>query len=443
MALPNTIVWEVRPGAGADTAGGGYDPGSTGTDFSQQNAAQYALTGVTSSGSGNTVLTASAAADMVGNIAQGISGTNLVAGFYKVVSVVAGVSITFGTNNSAGSIASGIIAAGVINIGGALATISATIAAIQPGNTIWVKNSGTYTITTAQAINVDNTGQLTPLSIIGYGSSRGDGTKFTWTVATNSIDIIHITPTLGLLLQNINFTCTAGTPGHCINCSTNSVNRGITLNNCIVDGFNIGVKGDFVTNGYIVGLLLIDTIIRNCTAHGIINDGRTTAIGCWIKSNGTNGITNPTDATAAGTGELILRDCVIQSNGAIGVSQFLTTTYQNKLDIENCAIINNITDGIRLTNNNACSIVLRNTIIDSNGGWGINVVGGKVLSVDNRNNAYRSNTSGDRTGLAAGGADVSLSGDPFTSRSTGDFSLNNTTGAGAACKAAGIQSSLF
>lgn len=442
MALPSNTVWEVRPGVGADTAGGGFVSGGSGTDFSQQNAAQFALTGLTSSGAGNTILSAAAATTMVDNIAQAISGTNVTAGFYRIVSVVAGVSITFGTNNSGGSICSGVVASGVINIGGALATVSAALAAVQPANIIYVKNTGTYTTTTAQTINVDSTGQANPLSIIGYGSSRGDGTKFTWTTSTNSTDIIHITPTLGLLLQNISFTCTAGTPGHCINCSTNSVNRGINLSNCIIDGFNIGVKGDFATNGYIVGLLIQDTIVRNCVANGVINDGLTIAIGSWFKSNGTTGITGPTDVTGAGTGILILRDCVVQGNTTIGVSQFLTPTYQNYLDIENCAIINNGSDGIRLTGNDPCSITLRNTIIDTNGGWGVNC-GGKALSTDNRNNAYRNNTSGDRTGLTAGLSDVSLTGDPFTNRSTGDFSLNNTAGAGAACKAAGIQSSLF
>ena len=93
MAIATTIVWELRT-TGVDTNGGGYKPGATGTDFSQQDAAQYALTGVTTAAADAILLTANAAADMVGNICQIRSGTNFTTGFYEILSVVVGVSIT-------------------------------------------------------------------------------------------------------------------------------------------------------------------------------------------------------------------------------------------------------------------------------------------------------------------------------------------------------------
>ena len=92
MAQPATTVWEVRPTVGSDSNGGGFVPGASGTDWSQQNSPQYALTGIASSGSGNTVLSALAAADMVGNIAQCTGGTNFNTGLFEVTSVSVGVS---------------------------------------------------------------------------------------------------------------------------------------------------------------------------------------------------------------------------------------------------------------------------------------------------------------------------------------------------------------
>src|SRR5271155_31095 len=119
MAFPTGVVWEVRTATGSDNNGGGWVPGASGTDYSQQTSPQYALTGVASAGSGNTVLSSSAAAAMVGNIAQCVSGTNYNTGFFEVVSVSVGVSITFSINAAGNSICTGVGASGVINIGGA------------------------------------------------------------------------------------------------------------------------------------------------------------------------------------------------------------------------------------------------------------------------------------------------------------------------------------
>jgi hypothetical protein len=51
MALNAAIVWEIRT-TGAQTNGGGYKTGATGTNYSQQAAAQWANLAVTSDGAG-------------------------------------------------------------------------------------------------------------------------------------------------------------------------------------------------------------------------------------------------------------------------------------------------------------------------------------------------------------------------------------------------------
>src|SRR5579862_6029433 len=108
MALPSTTVFEVRPGAGSATNGGGFVPGSSGTDWSQQNGAQYSVAdGVANGTTTVTSATANFGTDVVGNIAC-IGGA-----WYRIVSrtnattIVVDRSITTATGLT-------------LNIGGAL-----------------------------------------------------------------------------------------------------------------------------------------------------------------------------------------------------------------------------------------------------------------------------------------------------------------------------------
>ena len=179
MALSAATVWEVRPTVGSDNNGGGFVTGASGTDYSQQTSPQYALTGIASAGAGATVLYASAAANMVGNIAQVISGTNFTTGFFQITSVSVGVSITLDR-----SVCTGVGASGVINIGGAMATIAAINSIYIGGNIIYVKASGNLTVAAALILVTSN------LTFIGYTTTRTDNGQVTWTTSTNSIQLI-------------------------------------------------------------------------------------------------------------------------------------------------------------------------------------------------------------------------------------------------------------
>lgn len=178
MAVSANTVWEVRSTATAAMAnGGGFVTGASGTDFSQQDAAQYNLTGCTSAGAGNTILTASAAADMVGNIAKAVSGTNVTVGWFEITSVSVGVSITFSTNGAGASIATGVVASGVINIGGALdwtgSGVDTFLEQVVGGNITWVK-SGTYTPAANISVASTLSTSTAPSDFYGYTSTRGD-----------------------------------------------------------------------------------------------------------------------------------------------------------------------------------------------------------------------------------------------------------------------------
>lgn len=188
MAISSSVVWEVRSTAtgGANVNGGGFKTGASGTDFSQQNGAQFALTGVTSAGAGDTFLTAQAAESMVGNIVNVVSGTNFTVGRYEIIAVSVGVSVQVDR-----AITTGAGADGVLNIGGALSLTSSDDAIFEtfvPGNKVWIKQ-GTYTI--GGSVNVAAAGSVTsPIVFEGYASARGDkptgATRPTFNLAANS-----------------------------------------------------------------------------------------------------------------------------------------------------------------------------------------------------------------------------------------------------------------
>ncbi len=171
MAISGTVVWEVRAGS-SDNNGGGYKPGSSGTDWSQQASAQYTSAIGATTGAAAVIAWTGAAADMVGNILHVTGGTSAVQGFFEILSVVVGVSVTVDANVSSATTSNL-----AFQIGGAVGTLgkigssSANLGAVA-GNTIWVK--GSFTLTANDTLSM--VGTLTsPVRVIGYGTTRGDG----------------------------------------------------------------------------------------------------------------------------------------------------------------------------------------------------------------------------------------------------------------------------
>ena len=178
MAISATCVWEART-TGSNTNGGGYTSG--GVDKSQQDAAGWALTLCTSAGAGNTVLNASAHADMIGNVGCCWAHTSgfTINEFFEVLSVVAGVSITFGTSHTAASICTAAGVNGSINIGGAF-KIGGTLDdewfdSVTAGNTVYVASTvGGVTYTPAENMIAAVSGTaLLPKTFEAYLDVRG------------------------------------------------------------------------------------------------------------------------------------------------------------------------------------------------------------------------------------------------------------------------------
>lgn len=439
MALPATSVFEVRASVGNDSNGGGFAAGASGTDFSQQNSPQQAYTDLVAA-SGTTITSAARPFSSVdvGNFIQIVSGTGWTTGVFQVVSVASNVATMDRT------IATGGSTSGVGNLGGALATISKAYSLTIAGNQIWCKATAPYSISSTQTLSGQN-----PLCITlsGYTTTRGDNGRISWTTATNSINLITASQSWNYRFENINFTSTAGTPGDGFHAGTNLCSL-YHLKNCSISGFAYGINGRFSVDWSFSVIFLEDTEIFSCVNDGLANDGQMVLLGCYLHSNGGAGLKME---STGDIGPLYMSHCVVKSNGAAGIdySQVSAPQVSNYVwpVILNCAIINNTTDGLIIKGTNSAapgSIAAWNNIFDSNGGYGINMNGNVgIAMVSLRCNAFRNNTSGNYNNLPAGVGDITLTADPFTNRSGGDFTLNSTAGGGTACKAAGFESTIL
>jgi len=335
MAIANTTVWEVRPTAGSDTNGGGYVPGSSGTDWTQQNAAKYSLTNGTTNGT-TTIATVSAVADMVGNIAYVAGGTgSITAAWYQIVSQITGVSIT--VDRSTGLTAGTGV---TINIGGAMATVSAAVAAAVVDNTFYFKATGTYTETATLALTFGND---TVMQFIGYSSTRGDGGQVTWTTATNSTVLIQFQSSYLFSFQNFIFTNTAVTPAVGFN-NNNTIIYSVQFRNCVFSGFTNAINGNFASIDQFINLELDSCEVKNCTSQGIVNSGNTTMFGCYVHGNTSHGM-YLTSGGLVHNGSVLAVRSVFYNNGGSGV--YLDSGANQIAQFFNCVCASNTNDGVQ------------------------------------------------------------------------------------------------
>lgn len=405
MALSSGIVWEVRTGGSANN-GGGYKTGASGTDFTQQNSAQYALTGCTSSGAGAVILTASAAADMVGNVARVVSGSNFTAGWYEITSVSVGVSITVDANCTIGAGASG-----VINIGGALAAIGNVGSAsanqgMVAGNLMCVK-AGTYSLSATDTIACSGT-VTSPIRIVGYNSVRP-----TLTTAGDGY--------LGRTGANLNKTLdTSNMPN-----LSYTVNFKPILTGSFISFETIKVSGNQNTTQTTV---TIDSVVKSCVfvnantgalTVGLQINTRCSALDCdafltgasggtsaFATSSGTSGIlffgchgkTTSTTAAAFSTiGAAIYVNCIGYQSG-IGLS--LAVAVAGGSRVIGCTFYGNAGDGIKCLTGTTGLGLIANNIITDNGGYGIN-----LIDVNNGFVLYGNRTRNNTSGAINGGTD--------------------------------------
>lgn len=415
MAIAAAAVWEVRT-AGLDTNGGGFVAGASGSDWSQQNGKRTGadVTDISTTdavANGTTTITsatANFATTIIGNCIYLQGGTGALAATRR--QVTARASATSITVDGTVATGTGI----TMNIGGALISPGEASRTATGGNTIWVK-SGTYTIASATANTATGCVSFTG-NILGYDATRGDFTSTRPLLQANGVITSFNIVSLGSpgLCRGINFDCNSRSGSRAFIGSSQVIVMDCNATSCLGGAF-------FNTSG-----ICIRCKATACSTTIAFSLGA--AYDCVAHDNTIGGFSLSTNAS--------IHRCIADSNSGATSDGFQAGFGGNEL--VNCVSYNSGRDGFRVVSATACI----NCIADDNAGTGFNVnpvASNAALFI---NCAAYSNTTADFTiGTGAGNFNVgaiTLTGSPFTNAASRDFSLNNTSGAGASCRDAGI-----
>lgn len=428
MALSALMQWEVRTG-GANTNGGGFKAGASGTDWTQQNGAQYSVTdGVANGTTTLTSATANFGTDVVGNVIYVTGGTgSIVAGWYEIVTRTSASAIV--VDRSTGLTAGTGV---TLKIGGALLTIGQAITNTVAGNDIWVQGPGTFSITSGLVIpaGVDNTDGT---HLIGYNATRGDNPRTTGrpTILVNNAAIAAVTQSnsytyCGFFILDGGVGASKGTIG------VNQTAEFTTTEGCSATGFT--TSGFSLTDGRLTAI--------NCEAYamvagatgGFVWSSIARLLWCYSHDNPCHGFAATAAAAASAHG------CISDSNTGASSDGFNVGGGIGGTALTNCIAYNNGRSGF-IYNSYCLNPVLQNCIAYANTAYGVRSESGGATQGKGATmnfNAFGANGTAARSNVIAGANDVTLTADPFTNAAGGDFTLNTTAGGGAALRAAGF-----
>ena len=402
MASIATNIWEFRATAGDANAGGGFDTASGGTDYSNQNSAQLQLTDLATSGIGVTTLTSATGgftAAMVGNYIQIRSGTNLVTGFYRVTAYTDTNTVTI---DRAADDGVGGVSGGSGDLGGALDILTDAfiedVNAVIAGNTIYIKNDGTATMSTVSTAR-DGTAEL-PITIDGYNTTRGENPT-----GTDRPLLAFGASTLLLgdyfFCKNIRMTGTA-TAVASMNISSVFINCKITNSSVSSNRIAFNLNNTFTAAISCEGISTLGIAFE-------LNNRQATAINCYAHDSATGIHLDNNDHDVLG--------CIIDTctTGMLGDDSVGITISGNV--IYNCTT--GLTDGVGKSYNVYNNIFYSNTTAIS---WGTE----QKINIFNYN-LYDDNGT-DVVNVTKG--DNAVSGDPlFTNAAGGDFTLGTGSAA--------------
>ncbi len=465
MSLNASQQWWIRTD-GDESNGGGYDAtvSGAGTNYSDQAAAQLSLTDLACLN--NTTLTSATGGfttAMIGNVIRIASGTNFTPGYYMVTARASTNSVTLDSNPTNGSNAS----AGVGKLGGAWATFlnlaasstggvvtGTVIAPLAPGHTINVRGTGSLDGATDYDFSsfgggiqdwpsggTSSDGATVPVYVTGYNGRPNIGIDTRFNRGG------------GIVWRHLKFTMLAVSnfdQGDGVLFCGNPVgleNFGAAIYDCIFD-----------QNGFDTPLLHGGYIIRGCifknsgsTAAGSKHAIKTEFDGSafwWPAQIIEGNVFQDLRCGALWAYRIPIifnRNIVKNCHGADGAVNY-AGLHQDVFKFDGNVFYGGASDGIKAYSTGGRQSALTytditNSIFMNNGGYGINFVGQVDPMLFGRSNAFYGNTSGQcSVSMANIEGTVTLTGDPFTNAAGGDFSLNNTTGAGAACRAAGFPS---
>lgn len=432
MALSSATVWECRT-TGNDLNGGGFRAGASGTDYSQQDSPILILTDCNASGTTNLNSVAGGfTTAMIGNLIQ-LSGGTLTAGLYEIKAVTNAQNITLDRTCGTGSGTTG-------RVGGALASLSKLSTVFVGSNKAFVQG-GLYatsaTITFSTSVTPSNS--VPPSRIVGYSATRGDNGLFNLQLQS------------GTAVTVLNFTGSGWiVEGASIDCNSQVSSTGISLANPYSDCRRCRVA-NFTSTG--ISAIAGDSAISDCEVTG----GNTGAVAISSSSANVkilrNYIHDNLGVGIAATSDGVVAWNVVANNSG-STSDGIRIGYATVAMFN--TVHNNGRHGISKIDNSLINGQVRNNILSLNGGYGYNGGAGSGLPADPRydGNAYYNNALGARTNCddlsGINGInpyinvlDVILTSNPFTNPASGDWSLNNLSGGGSSCRAAGTPGLLM
>lgn len=420
MALGATGIFEVNK-SGADTNGGFFDIaqiGATGTDHTL--VAGTAFTVVTT---GTTTVTASAGS--FDNTMLG-SGLNIVGdSLYCIVGFTSSTIVTVdrATGTSAG--------AGAV-VGGSFLTTGRAGQFHVPGNIVWVKFNATPYQSTTTSSNVSN-GKFTSSAsasatatvlVRGYDQTRGDETAnrptVQWGTNAGGSSLLNAGNAFFVAENIIVDGNRASFTGAGLNLGTSCSARRVKILNCTFSSLTVA------NNCIIIDFELTNNIAP--VALGFIN-------GIMLKGGYVHGNTTASAFTVT-TGNIDFSNIIFDSNTG---GDCIACTGACNLTFDKISGYNNSGSVVSFTAAPIGALFV-NSYFSSNGAYGINP-SGTYESVRTISCAFFGNTSGKYpagTILAQNIAgEVVPSVEAFTAPGSQDFSLNTTTGGGAAISQAG------
>lgn len=393
-------------------------------DYSQQASPKFTYTDLASTGAGLTVSSAAHpfGKQMVGNAICITSGTNFTAGRWTIASVnVSNVATVRGTGN----ITSGAGSSGVGALGGALASAGKAGAHMTvDGNMLWIA-SGSYNITSASTniaggcLSIGGSGSF-HYAIEGYGTVRGDlGTRpvLTASGAISTFTMMSVNGTSNSTasrVANLEFDCASKTASSGLLHAGTSYNIKVSnaTANAIIGGSSVAatciyceVANCTSANPAITDCACIFCYVHDCQGIGIqINQATQFAFCCIVDTL----TTSNRNGFQLGSGGATCINCVVYNVTGAG---YAISAGTSRWQLINCVAI-------------SCGTYA----YDEGSSASATISAGILIFCA----AYNSTTADTRLAPETMNKGfITLLGDPFTNSAGGDFSLNNTAGAGA------------
>ncbi len=400
MAIAATTVFEVRNGGSDTQCSGGFNVARGGTDYTLQNAAQATGT-VTVATTTCTATTGIFTSQMVGNTITDGTSIREITAFTSSTIVTLDATVAW--------------TATTIYVGGALAS---------PGK------AGAYA--TVAGVQVAVKYNATPYSITSASTNIAGGCV---SAATNTCWFGYDTTRSPYNTDANRPTLLAGAISTANLLSGGSVST--VLSNFITDANSVASTRGVQNVGVIWRCKAI-----NCTSGGV-STGHAffcSATGCSGSGGGFSVCASATYCESYNNSITGFQSVVVAihcvSYGNTGVNSL---GFTNCVRAEGCVAYNNTSDGFANSANTTVQLST-NCIAEANGGFGWN-----SLNTSSRQILYNCasyNNSGGRLNTATlptiDTSPITGSGSFFTNAAGGVFTLNNTAGAGALCRATGF-----